>query len=68
MAGEDFVHVKLTTAGVAIADGGNIVIAGSSYDFTFAPDAAQRVTRSDWERFLQHETLNGETLFELAEE
>ena len=69
MRGEDFVHVRLSEAGERIADGAPVHIGGSSYHFTFQPGEAQRVTRAfEWERVLSHEQINGELLFELADE
>lgn len=67
MAGEDFVHVRLTKAGETFS-GGCLHIGGGNYHYDFKPGETKRVTRAfDWERVLKNETTpDGEPLFELA--
>ena len=68
MAGEDFVHVKLSAAGEKLAgEGGTVQIANGRSHFTFKSGEAQRIARAyDWNHFLQHERVGGEPLFEIA--
>ena len=68
MAGEDFVHVRLTAAGEQMAGaGGYVRIAAGSCDFTFRPGQTQRVTRAfDWNKILRDERFNGQPVFEIV--
>jgi hypothetical protein len=70
MAGEDYVHVKLSAAGERLAgEGGTIQLAtGRSY-FKFKVGEPQRVTRAyEWEVVLRNERYEGEPIFIVAEE
>jgi len=67
--GEDFVEVKLTPHGEALAAGGPLAIAGGRYSFAFRAGETQRVTRAyDWEVVLKNIARDGEPLFQLAAE
>jgi len=66
---DDWVNVQLTAAGEALAGEGELVIAGPRYEFRFRAGQPLRVTRAfDWGQILQHETHDGQPVFEVVEE
>ena len=70
MAGEDFVHVKLSAAGKKMAGEAGVLrlVVGRGH-FLFKGDEVLRVTRAyEWEVLLKDETFQGEPMFELAEQ
>ena len=69
MAGEDFVHVQLSAAGVKMAGAGGCVriTAGRSSSFLFVVGQSQRVTKAyEWNALLQNERFQGQPIFELV--
>jgi len=70
MAGEDFVHVKLSAAGKKMAgEAGALRLVVGRGHFFFQGDEVLRVTRAyEWEVLLKNETFQGEPMFELAEQ
>lgn len=67
MAGEDFVHVKLSKKGEEMAGGGELVVC-NHLTWRFRAGQAQRVPRAfDWNQVLSKEMIGGEPLFEISE-
>lgn len=68
MAGDDFVMVQLSPAGIAMAKGGPVGISNGRRSFTFKAGEAQRVERSyEWNGVLSRQVApDGKKLFELA--
>jgi hypothetical protein len=63
----DFVNVQLTAAGVQIAGAsGSIQVTAQRLSYKFTPGLTTRVLTSEWTKVLSKETLQGQTLFELA--
>src|SRR5690242_19564453 len=70
MAGEDFVHVRLTAAGEQLAGKGSYVrICAGRCDFTFKVGETQRVTRAyESNKILRHEQHKGQPFFQIVPE
>jgi hypothetical protein len=69
MGGNDFVNVRLTDFGTAIAAGGTVKVHEGNHSFYVAPGETLRVTRAfEWERVLKLQQVNGRPLFEIVEE
>lgn len=70
MAGEDFVKVKLSAAGVKFANGGPVRIVDGQHTFEFeAGQVREDITRAfDWPKVLKNASVDGEPLFELVDE
>ncbi len=68
MAGNDFVLVQLTAAGIALAAGQPMRISGGRRTFIFGPGLAVRVERSyEWGVILsKYHSVTGDALCELA--
>lgn len=68
MAGEDFVHTRLTVAGEQLAGkGGYVHIVAGRCEFTFKVGSTQRVTRNyEWNKILKTETYKGQPVFEIV--
>jgi hypothetical protein len=69
MAGEDFVQVQLSAAGVKMAGAGGVVhVTHTRPDLVFKAGAApQRVTRAfDWNAVLSQLRYQGQPIFEVA--
>jgi putative intracellular protease/amidase len=68
MAGEDFVQVKLSATGEAMAGaGGTLSISKGRRSFTFKAGVAQRIERSwEWNVVLAGETFQGKAIFEIV--
>lgn len=69
MAGEDFVHVRLSADGERMAGAGKQVrIVRGRGHFLFKVGEAQRVTRAyEWNVLLRHDRFEGRPVFELAD-
>jgi hypothetical protein len=67
MAGEDFVQVKLSAAGEAMAGAGDTLsISKGRRAFTFKKGVAQRIEKSwEWNMVLSGETFAGKPIFEI---
>ena len=59
------VHIQLTAAGLALADGGELQISALGKSFSFSAGVAQSVTVADW-TWLQTRRIDGELLFQVA--
>ena len=71
MAGEDFINVKLSAAGVKYAGrGGQVAVHNSRREFTFKAGEAQRVLLAyEWSAVLgPMRTPAGEPMFEIVPE
>lgn len=70
MAGEDFVHVKLSAAGEKLAgEGKQVRLLHGRAHFLFTVGQSQRVTRAyEWNVLLRNEVFEGEPIFEIAVE
>ncbi|QHN04426.1 hypothetical protein FTO74_14415 [Granulicella sp. WH15] len=68
MAGNDFVQVQLTAAGMGMADGIPLRVSNGRRTLVFTPGQETRVERHyEWNGFLKHyANPEGELLFELA--
>jgi hypothetical protein len=68
MAGEDFVQVQLSAAGVKMAGaGGTVQIVIGRGNFSFKAGESQRVTNAyDWLVLLKDRRWNGQPIFEVA--
>lgn len=64
MAGEDFVHIRLTKVGAKL---GAVGVHTSRLSYHFEPGKTYRVLRAfDWEQVLSQRQVEGEPMFELA--
>ncbi len=67
MSGDDFVEVRLTEFGQALAAGNPVRVNEGVREFVFTPGQAQRVTVAyDWQRVLSQLLINGRHLFEVV--
>lgn len=68
MAGEDFVHIKLSAAGERLAgEGKRVQLAHGRRHFDFTVGEPQRIDRSyEWGVLLRNEKHEGEAIFEIA--
>jgi hypothetical protein len=67
MAGEDFVHARLTAAGEQMAGKGAYVrIAVGRCDFTFKPGQTKRITKAYEWPLLKSESYKGQPIFEIV--
>ena len=66
MAGEDFVHVRLSPAGEKMAgNGGQVRITKAHCSFLFKAGQSQRITRAyDWNCVLKDHQFEGQPIFE----
>jgi hypothetical protein len=68
MAGTDFIEVRMTSAGVEFANGGQLALHTARREFVFEPGKPLRVLRAyEWSSILSATyTLKGEPIFEIV--
>jgi len=67
MAGNDFVNVQLTPAGVALAGGHPLTVQNGRAHYSFAPGSPVRVLTSELKTWLsQQHTSKGDPIFEIV--
>lgn len=68
MAGEDFVHIRLSPAGEKMAGkGGQIQIVAGRGSFIFKIGVSQRVTSGyEWNKLLKNRSYQGQPIFEVT--
>jgi hypothetical protein len=68
VAGEDFVHIQLSAAGVKMAGtGGQVRITAGRGSFVFVVGQSQRVTKAyEWNVLLKNERFQGQPILELT--
>ena len=68
MAGEDYVHIRLSPAGEKLAGkGGQVQIVAGRCSFIFKVGVSQRVTSAyEWNKVLKNRCYQGQPIFEVT--